>query len=266
MNKARWIAMMLMLCWALACAGCGGGGGTPDDGSTGPAPNVTGWWLESWDDRDDPEGIRPFQLIELVDHGTTVEYGTQFLLQKDDRALSCDDPGPTAPNRRCWRYTIESSSRIEGLAERYHGDVLDWAHLRRLTPAAMPDGTLVVSGRVEGVEAGIDATHAYALERIHGSGQIGIEINDPDQPEYTVLSMTGWGLPPIPPGTYDVGYDPGELQLYVRQGPGTGVADTGSVTLTTSTRDEVIGWYAVEQRDGAPLLGNFNAKVRVIVD
>ena len=63
-----------------------------------------------------------------------------------------------------------------------------------------------------------------------------------------------------------MGYDPGELQLYVRHGSPTGVADTGSVTLTTSTREEIVGWYVAEQDDGASLLGSFDAKVRVIVD
>ncbi len=266
MRHPHLIPTVLLSLLVAACgSGGGGGGGLQDDGSTGPAPNVTGWWLESWDDRDDPEGIRPFRLLELTDHGATVEYDG-LLLEKNDRSLSLDDPNATAPNRQIWRYTIESSSRIEGFTERYLGGALDFAHFRRLTPAAAPTGALVVSGPVEGVDTDIDATHAYVVETRHGSSQIQLRIMDPDQPEFTYLGLTAWGSTPIPAGTYDVGFDPGELQCYVRIGSLYGQATSGNVTLTTSTAEECVGWYIVELDDGAGLLGSFDARIRVIVE
>ena len=264
MRHPHLIPILLVSLLVAACGG-GGGGGSEGDGSTGPAPNVTGWWLESWDDRENPEGIRPFRLVELTDDGTTVEYGG-LLLEKNDRSLSLDDPSATAPDRQVWRYTIESSSRIAGFTERYLGGALDSADLRRLTPAAAPTGTLAISGRVEGVDTDIDATHAYVIETRHGSGQIQLSIMDPDQPGFTNLNLVGWGSTPIPAGTYEVGYDPGELQCYVRIGTLFGQATSGNVTLTTSTAEESVGWYIVELDDGAPLLGSFDARIRVIVE
>ena len=265
MRHPHLILFLLLSLLVAACGGGGGGGGFVDDGSTGPAPDVTGWWLESWDDREGPEGIRPFRLVELTDDGATVEYDG-LLLEKNDRSLSLDDPNATAPDRQIWRYTIESSRRIEGFTERYLGGALDFADLRRLTPAAAPTGALAISGPVEGVDTDIDATHAYVVETRHGSGQIHLRIMDPDQPDFTNLNLVGWGSTPIPAGTYDVGFDPGELQCYVRIGSLHGPARSGNVTLTTSTAEESVGWYIVELDDGAALLGSFDARIRVIVE
>ena len=258
MRILGWLGLGTVL---LAQGGCGGGGGGGDAPPAGPPPALTGWWLEAWDEVDEPIGYTPFRLLPLDDDGTTVVYEGRAL-RKEGWTLSAEQPDAAHPDRQVWRFDILDARRIEGLAERFEDGARVWAQRRRLTATTPPDGTLVVNGRVASREVEVDAHRAYAVEYDDGGIWTVLQILDPDAADLTYVWLGYQATPHIPAGTYDVGGANDEIDLQVHALRESDYGVGGNVVLTHSSESRVAGWYIVTLSDGASVTGSFDVAIR----